>query len=270
MLPKLPPRVPRVLVAHNIEHELYAAQIETLAPGWRLARQALARDLSRLRAFELAGWRDIGNVIFVSSADAETAERLCPGLNALVVPPVFDYPPRRRALPPEDPATLEIGFLANFDWWPNRHGLSWFLDRVFPAIADRTRLHVFGSNSRSAPNRQHIVRHGFVERLEQVWDRCDLMICPVSKGGGVSIKVAEAVYNGMPILSTSFGARGLPLQPDPGVVCLDDAGEWIRFLSSPAARSLRTHRVSESCAVPFQVETNTGELHRFLEGIRST
>lgn len=271
MLPEMPPSVPRVLIAHNIEHLLYSSQLESVAPRWRFVRRLLARDLLRLREYELAGWREVENIIFLSSVDAETAHRVCPKVNSLVVPPVFDYVPGRRSVSREPSSTLEVGFMANFGWWPNKEGLNWFLDSVFPAINSRTRLHLFGAQSdRVVPDHPQVVKHGFVPKLEEVWDQCDLMICPVSSGGGVCVKVAEAIYNGMPTLSTSFGARGLPLQPDPGIVLLDRAEDWIRFLCSPQAQKLRMQRVPEHCARPFTMERNTAGVHDFLAEILSS
>lgn len=65
------------------------------------------------------------------------------------------------------------------------------------------------------------------------------MICPTFSGGGVSIKLAEAIYNGMPVLARPFPVRGVQLPPDPAIGVLDRACEWVSFLRSPAGRSER-------------------------------
>ena len=44
-------------------------------------------------------------------------------------------------------APIKIGFLANFDWWPNKDGLNWFLDSVYPSIRKDIELHLFGNGS---------------------------------------------------------------------------------------------------------------------------
>ncbi len=270
MLPELPLSVPRVLFAHNIEYLLYSKQIESVATRWMFGLPLLSRDLLRLRDYEMAGLREIGNAFFLSSIDETTAQNLVPTLNSMVIPPVFDYVPHQRGPTRKDTSVLEVGFMANFRWWPNREGLRWFLANVFPALYRQVRLHLFGQYSEGVEHAHpQIVKHGFVPKLDEVYKLCDVMICPILSGGGVCVKLAEAVYNRMPILSTSFGARGLPLQPDPGIVLLDRAEDWIEFLGSPQARELREHSVSEHCAKPFTVERNATAMHGFLTEICS-
>lgn len=58
------------------------------------------------------------------------------------------------------------------------------------------------------------------------------------------------------MLSSTFAARGLPLKPDPNIVLLDHAAEWIEFLRSPKARALRFDTLRASLAEPFRMETH--------------
>lgn len=266
LLPELPDDVPAALVAHNLEHELYAAQVERVVRRWPAARRLLERDLARLRDYELGGMRAIGSVVFLSSADEAAAKRAIPALRSLVVPPVFDAPRRPRARP-EGRQGLHVGMMANFGWWPNRDGLRWFAERVLPSVRDRVTLHLFGPDSdRAAPGIRDAVRHGFVSAPGVAYDACDLMICPIVSGGGVCVKVAEAVYHRMPVLSTPFGARGLPLRPDPGIVVLDRPDDWAGFLASADALRLREHDIASCCADAFAAASHVAALDAFLAG----
>jgi len=157
-----------------------------------------------------------------------------------------------------------MGMLANFAWWPNREGFEWFLTRVFPHLSARVQLHLFGRDSdRIAPNHLSIQRHGYVADLAEVWGACDFTICPVISGGGVSVKVAEALYNGMPLVGSRLSARGLPLDPDPSIVLLDGAKDWIQFLNS-GAEGLAGRTVPRSIADRFSVEAHSLAFSTFL------
>jgi len=154
--------------------------------------------------------------------------------------------------------------LANFGWWPNREGLAWFVAKVFPHISSKIQLHVFGPESqRVAPIHPRIRRHGYVASLSEVWETCDIMISPVFSGGGVSVKVAEAIYNGMPLLGSVFSARGLPLDPDPSIVLLDRPEAWIEFLNS-GADALAGRTVPRSIADRFRAEVYCQAFSEFL------
>jgi hypothetical protein len=269
LVPCLPRGVRRVLVAHNVEHHLFASQISSL--GWVLPplRRLLEHDSGRLEQFELRGLRAALNVIFLSREDAAWAQRKCPNLNTLVVPPVFDYEP---ATPPARTGTqtLEIGLFGNFGWWPNQDSLRWLMEKVLPRTNSNIRLHLFGEHSENAlRNHPRVVKHGTVGLLEQIWNACDFMVCPVLSGGGVPVKFAEAVYNRKPVLATPRAAHGLSLADDPAIVLLERPEQWVEFLNSPAARVLATRRVSIAVAETFCPKNHREAFHRFIQSIVS-
>jgi len=268
LLPELPPEIPTILIAHNIEHDLHRSHVERLDSSWRFLQRTMLRDWRRLREYEMSGTRRVHNVVFLSSRDAEIARRECADINAIVVPPLFDYSPRGWSRTRYSDVNLDIGFLGHFGWWPNRDGLRWFLTEVFPFLRETTRLHLFGEQSQEfAQADPRIVAHGFIARLEDIWPMCDLMICPTFAGGGVSVKFAETVYNGIPVVASSFSARGIPLEPHPSVVLLDHADEWIRFLRSPAAGELALRRGPTPNTKAFEMSSHKATLHEFVEGV---
>ena len=75
MLPHLPPGPARMLFAHNIEHFLYADQINVRYPHPSLQKALLLKDCARLRQHELAGLRAVGNVLFLSTEDEAYARQ---------------------------------------------------------------------------------------------------------------------------------------------------------------------------------------------------
>jgi len=263
LLPHLPPTVNRALIAHNIEHQLFESQLgESLRKVG--ARNLLRRDLSKLRGFELQNLARAGNVIFLSTLDYEYARVHCHGLRCIVVPPVFEGPPRSQLRGSRVADALHIGMLANFEWWPNRHGLGWFLDLVFPHISPSIHLHLFGNQSQhAAPLHPRIHRHGYASSLADVWGECDMMIAPIFCGGGVCVKVAEALYYGMPVLASHFAVGGLPLDPDPSIVLLDRGEDWIEFLNS-GAESLARRIVPRFIADRFSARAHCRRLSEFL------
>jgi Glycosyl transferases group 1/Glycosyltransferase Family 4 len=268
LLPKLSGSIPRVLIAHNIEHRLFLSQIKAGHFRSRVLLRLLLRDWRRLRDYEIAGMRQVKNVIFLSRNDAAFALRKCPSLKILTVPPLFDYVPLQRPRTTMPTASINIGLPANFGWWPNREGLEWFLKNVFPYTDDLTRLHLFGEQSHTAaPNHPRIVKHGFLTSVHDIWSISDFMICPIFSGGGVNVKLAEAVYNSVPVLATSFSARGLPLERNSSIVLLDRAEEWIDFLRSTAAREFRAQNVPIHVSKPFAMESHIEAVGTFIREV---
>lgn len=77
---------------------------------------------------------------------------------------------------------------------------------------------------------------GFVQNLDDVYDQADIALNPVTTGGGTNVKVIEYFGRGLPVISTPFGARGIPA--DSGthylVAELDEFPDAIkRLISNP-------------------------------------
>ena len=264
MLPRLPP-VATVLYAHNLERDLFASQLDGLPTPLRWARGRLRRDLDKLASYELHGMRRVGRVLFISAADELCVRREAAGLRTLHVPPLFDYEPAPRAGRRRQERTLQLGFLANFTWWPNRAGLRWLLGEVLPRVGRDLRLHLVGEGSAGIElSDPRVVAHGFVGDVAQVFARCDVMLCPILSGAGVNVKFAEALYNGVPVLATPFAARGLPLSDTSGVAVADGADAWVRLLDGDGLDALAAQDVPARTSRTFAPAAHTEAVHDFL------
>jgi len=258
------PRGCRTLaIVHNREARIFSDQIAATFPRAGPLRRWLMRDCARLDAFELARLRSVHAALFLSESEAAECSREIPGLEHMVLPPQFPESPQRIAKPAS--GRLDLGFLANFSWWPNRDGAKWLVQEVLERVRGDVRVHLFGHGSKDAiPSHSRVVTHGFVDDLRQVWASCDWMVVPVRYGAGVSVKTAECLYHGMPLLSTHFGLRGLPAIEHPQIVRSDSADDWIAFLSGPESRALCESRLPLAMSRPFALRSNAPRVNRFL------
>ncbi len=271
MLPHLPSGPARILFAHNIEHLLYADQINVQCPHWIIKKALLLTDYARLRQHELAGLQAVGNILFLSQEDERYAQRECPGLRTIAVPPLLNRSRASRADEFSAASGIEIGMLANFEWWPSQQGLRWFLREVHPHLHSGVRLHLFGNLSENvATNHPGVVKHGYVKDLDEITSTCHFMICPVFAGGGVSVKFADMICHGIPVLATRYATRGLPVEPDSAIVLLETASEWIAFLNSGAARELYRLSPSPQIIARFLPESHIDRFSHFLETVLSS
>lgn len=95
---------------------------------------------------------------------------------------------------------------------PNIEGVRWFYERVFlPFLKQEgVRWAIAGSIGEHLglddPNVQVL---GRVDDLSDVYFRSKVVIVPLFRGAGISIKTLEALGAGKPVVSTPVGARGL-------------------------------------------------------------
>lgn len=267
LLSYLPPNLPKILIAHNIEHQLFRAQINSSKlPSFLLP--ILEKDCKCLESFELSGIELSKNVVCLSNSEEKFIRVHCPGTNTVVVPPLFDYSVVDRNERSISGDTLYLSFLANFSWWPNQQGLRWFLDYVFPHVSKNVVLNIFGEKSEELPiTDARVIKHGFVKDIQQVWQVTDLAICPIFAGGGVNVKFAEAIYNRVPILATSFAARGLNLFNDPSITFLEKEIDWINFIHGCNPKHIRESSISTLNASQFSFQNQLATLQEFFNGV---
>ncbi len=261
----------RIYIAHNVEHELYAAQTEKLR-RLPVIGSWTQRDLDKLRRYELAGMAKMDRIITISTEDEARFRRLLPHSVLCTIPPVFGCQPARTCPRPlSSAAPIRIAFLANLEWWPNQEAIAWFLTKVWrrldTAARQRLELHLYGAGSKRLHEPVNGVHgHGFLPDLTPVWRQNHIMVQPIVCGGGVNIKVAEALHHRMPTLATPLALRGLPVIDDPALVVLEDAVAWREFLAGEGVARLAGRIVRLENARLFDPTHNQERLGQFLAG----
>lgn len=111
----------------------------------------------------------------------------------------------------------------------NIDGINWFINQVFPLIIHRIkdcRLLIAGRICEAIHVRNKNIKClGCVDKLEELYRNCRIVINPVRGGTGLNIKSIEAVAHCKPIVATAAGARGLGFHK-PIVVIADNELEF--------------------------------------------
>jgi glycosyltransferase involved in cell wall biosynthesis len=259
----IPPNTAVLAVAHNIESRIYEQFLRHRPISKRLFRW----DLAKYQRFEIDRLRRVRNVVAISADDACTLREAVSGLDVLVIPPTFSYEPARRDGKVHQP--LRFGMLGNFEWWPNREGYNWFIDKVWSRARDCGELHVFGAQSQTLSEAPNVIRHGYADKLSDVWQSIDLMINPIISGSGVNVKVAEAMFNGVPMLCTPMAVAGLLTKPDPAIVVLDHAEQWIELLEGGEAIAVAQRQPRAATRRQVEARTHVAALATFVDRLIS-
>lgn len=131
-----------------------------------------------------------------------------------------------------------IGFAGNFSHPPNREALAWLsaeLVEKILVVCPGAQIVVAGKGLSSAevaalnPKLRYV---GFVEDYAAFLDMCSIFVAPLRSGGGIKIKVLEALSAGCPVVTTSIGAEGFELGPAHGLYVGDDADGLVHHCST--------------------------------------
>ena len=218
-------RVPVVLRSLNVEHEIWQRLARgERRPAHRLYLGHLAR---RLRAWEVGTVNDVDAIVPVTGEDAATYRELGARVPLHVAPVGIEAAafPDRSGL--GDPGTLL--FLGALDWRPNLEATRWFLESVWPLVRARVPgalFHVGGSNppgDLAGRLRSEGVRFlGRVPDAREFLGSGAAMVVPLLSGGGIRVKILEAMALGVPVISTRLGASGIAARDGEEILLADD------------------------------------------------
>lgn len=157
---------------------------------------------------------------------------------------------------------------------PNKDGLNFFLDSVFPEIVRRkpdTRFAIAGKIVREiqidVSLQLNVACFGYVPNLADIYLKSRVAICPLISGAGTKFKLVEAMAYAMPIVATKISASALSLINGVNAFVTDDpsvyANQILRLLNEPEL----AQKISEEIAVTFKNEHSSSAVYSKLDEI---
>jgi glycosyltransferase involved in cell wall biosynthesis len=242
-----PPDLPAVLTCHDIiakpayrrYKEARGVERATSYAAWILKRAIERRSVSRYRT-----------VFTLSEEDRDWAGRLYPGSRIRVL----RYPGGigHRGLPRRE-IPGRVLFVGALNRPQNVESLRFLVLKAWPAVRREildAELVVAGgglpARERGALSGEAGVRFaGFVEDLEAEYQSASVFGAPILSGGGIIVKILDAMASRVPVVTTSYGNEGIRAVAGKDILVADDPEEFargmIRLLKDPALR----HDVAE-------------------------
>ncbi len=211
---RFPEGVPVVTDTHEVEYDLAQRTYrKTKNLFWKFFTY-LSYRVGRREEIENCAKFDA--LIATTERDAEIFRRDVPTQRVVVIqngvdPSFYDAP----GVPRERGALVFTGMMS---FYPNAHGITWFIDEVFPLVLEAVpgaRLYVVGKD----PPREVVERAsdrvtvtGFVDDVRPYMARGEIFIIPLHIGGGIRGKALEAMAMNLPIVTTTIGCEGIHLK----------------------------------------------------------
>lgn len=132
-----------------------------------------------------------------------------------------------------------IFYAGTLSWLPNSDGLKWFLTqcwkRVRKEVNDASMVICGAGADRELQNligKSPGVRYkGFVDDLDAEMRSCRVAIVPLRFGSGMKIKTFDALYRGLPLVTTSIGAEGIDIDHDKHALIADSPRQFALSVS---------------------------------------
>ncbi|HOX26595.1 MAG TPA: glycosyltransferase family 4 protein [Candidatus Krumholzibacteria bacterium] len=198
------------------------------------------------------------------------------GSAVVTVPLGVDTRRLRAERAPVDPP--RVLFVGSFQHPPNRAAARLLCERIWPAVVAELpgwRLVLAGPGSDTflagmRPRPRGVAATGFVDDLAPLFRESRLFAAPLFAGGGIKIKILEAMARGIPVVTTPIGAEGITSGPD-GLVWWAETPEafvtaLIAAAHAPAEAARRADRARDHVARHFSWESVVDRLERLYRG----
>jgi polysaccharide biosynthesis protein PslH len=247
---RLVPGAARVLDAHNALWLLYRRLAKTTRN--LVVSLFLEREWRLLKRYEGQVCRQFDAVLTVSEADRTALAEASDGMGRLQVAPIA-VDPDAIQLVTRTPQANHILHIGTMFWPPNVDGVLWFLREVYPLI-QRARPGVQFDIVGARPPKTitewgrtltGVTVAGYVKEPSHFLQQTGVMVVPLLAGGGMRVKILEALAAGLPIVTTSIGCEGIAVENGCHLLIADTPQDFaratLRLLEDPAFASTLAH-----------------------------
>ncbi len=210
-----------IMYEHNAEFVMWKRYSEvTTSPLKKLLTRIEAH---RIRSIEKA-YCAKADMVLANPNDKEILSELVSGQGARarieeIVPCgedfMLDFPELQW-----DDTEESILYVGSLGWEANVDGLIWFLEEGWAKLKAKRpniKFYIVGKSpdprieALAAPH-EDVILTGFVEDLEDYYTKCRAFVTPLRFGSGVKLKVMNAMFRGMPVVTTPIGSEGMPVE----------------------------------------------------------
>ncbi|HMO81797.1 MAG TPA: glycosyltransferase [Pyrinomonadaceae bacterium] len=222
---------PALLFQHNVEAMIWKRHAEVAQDP--IKKAYFARQWQRTVRYEKEACRRFDAVVAVSREDAEHFRSEYEVKHVFDIPTGVDteYFAERNGFAP---GNANLVFTGSMDWLPNHDAILWFVREVLPLVrrtVPEASLTVVGRDPfpeilAAAERDPRITVTGRVPDVRPYMSDAAVYAVPIRIGGGTRLKIYEAMSMGLPVVSTTVGAEGLPLSDGDEILLRDSPADF--------------------------------------------
>lgn len=222
-------RPPLVCNAHNIEWQLHERISNVATDKWEAEFNKLQSGL--LKKLEIKQFKDCELVFTCSEDDENLGQQMAPDTEFVTVGNGVHTEYFRPSGAKSRAETPTLLFTGTFGYGPNRDGLKYFVDEIFPLIrksSPETEFVFAGYEAQRVYDELGIDTPGIrcvssPDDIRPCFEEAWVFVVPLRAGSGTRLKILEAMSMQCPVVSTQLGAEGI----------IHTAGKHLLIANSP-------------------------------------
>ncbi len=239
------------------EHNAVWQVFERLKQGTRnlIKRWFLGRETRIIRKLEAAACHRAQIVLTVSEQDKQALQLIAGDSKPIEVVPITvdaeQFRPIWEARNPQPGQLLTIGTMF---WLPNSEGVAWWLREGYGQLQARCPDITYDIVGARPPRTLQVLAsrykgvhvHGYVADAVSFWTNASVLVVPLLSGGGVRVKILEAMAMGVPVVSTSIGCEGLAVRDQEHLLIADTPEAFARACASILSDKALASRLAQN------------------------
>lgn len=194
---------------HNIEWQVW--QRVAAAAANPLKKWYLSNLSARIKEYEQQVWQGYDLLIPITDTDADVVRNSIAPKQMLTIP--FGIDTKNTKL--QDDERLVGYHIGAMDWLPNQDAIRWFATDVWPVVRKQNPDFPFYFAGRNMPDAFKELSVDGIHCMGEVADAASfiadkkILIVPLRSGGGIRVKILEAMAVGKLVISTTVGMQGI-------------------------------------------------------------
>lgn len=264
-LPRIAPHCRHtILDLHNIESDWHerCGQVSS----WP---QSFAHDQFRQAARQLEReWLGRYSLLLATSpGDGDRLRRIAPEARTAVYPNAVPLVPI-----PNVAERDTIVFSGTFNYEPNQSAVRYFRQSIWPILRNEWPLLCWSLVGRKPEavssligGDPRIVCTGLVEDAISHLAAAKVAVVPLLAGSGTRLKIIEAWAAARPVVSTTFGAQGLPVRNGINILLADNPSDFAAAVSKLLASAALREQIGRAGRALYESEFTWGAAWRSLD-----
>ena len=262
-----------IMRAHNVEYEIWERIIKnTTNLPLRLYLNYLTK---KLKKYELNHINDFDMVITLTDRDMEKYVKNGLKTKGLVLPAGIDAS-KFENIDKKLNGKPHVAFIGSLDWTPNIEGINWFIKKIWRKVIKKypdAVLHIAGRNTPASMykmNSANIKVHGEVPDAIRFLEAFDIVIVPLLSGGGMRLKILEAMAMGKIIITTGIGVEGIEAKDMQDVLIANTPKEFENKLAYCFDNPHALSSISQNAIKLFHSKYNLNQTtDKFIQALTS-
>jgi glycosyltransferase involved in cell wall biosynthesis len=190
-------------------------------------------EWAKCQSFELEACQRADLVLTRSEKDRRFIQSYLPDQSVEILPPWFEGLEQFAYISEKPIDQNSLLFLGMMGRIRNAEAALYFYEEIFPLIREKihqVKFYIVGSSPgekiQQLARDKDVIVTGYVKDIGYYYEKCAVFVAPILVGGGIIVKILNAMAAGRPVVTTPFGNEGIEATPDQEICVADSPEEF--------------------------------------------